>query len=90
MPLLPSACGRPVHGFQTPRRLGNRLCRPDQSSPNLYWDHYPTDILVGALLGIGIAFLAKVSSLRNIASVALNYLGRRPAYLLLSSLHVDF
>jgi undecaprenyl-diphosphatase len=52
------------------------------SLPRIYTGiHYPTDILVGALLGIGIAFLAKVSSLRNIASVALNYLGRRPAYL---------
>src|ERR1019366_3516273 len=50
--------------------------------PRIYCGyHYPTDILVGALLGTGFAFLTAVPSLRNIARVSLNYLGRRPAYL---------
>jgi membrane-associated phospholipid phosphatase len=43
--------------------------------------HFPTDILAGALLGTGIAFLSEVSSLRNAVGRALTYLDRRPAYL---------
>lgn len=50
--------------------------------PRLYIGaHYPTDCLSGALLGIGLANLAKIKSLRNAAGTALNYLDRRPAYL---------
>jgi undecaprenyl-diphosphatase len=43
--------------------------------------HYPTDILAGALLGGGFAFLSKAESLKKAARIALNYLDRRPAAL---------
>jgi membrane-associated phospholipid phosphatase len=43
--------------------------------------HYPTDILAGALLGVGLAFLCKISNLRKLAARVLNALDRRPAIL---------
>lgn len=43
--------------------------------------HYPTDVVGGALLGIGFAFLSKVARFRKAAGRALDYLGRRPGYL---------
>lgn len=52
------------------------------SLPRIYAGaHYPTDVLAGALLGGGFAFLSKVESLKKAARVALNYLDRRPAAL---------
>jgi len=50
--------------------------------PRIYTGiHYPTDILAGALLGTGAAYLSKLASVRNAAGGALNYLGRHPRYL---------
>jgi undecaprenyl-diphosphatase len=43
--------------------------------------HYPTDIIAGALLGAGFAYLAKAPVLRTLARRGLTYLERRPAYL---------
>lgn len=43
--------------------------------------HYPTDVLAGALLGTGTAFLSKLPTVRNAAGCALNYLDRDPKYL---------
>ena len=43
--------------------------------------HYPTDILAGALLGTGTAFLSKLATVRDAASSALNYLNRHPSCL---------
>lgn len=43
--------------------------------------HYPTDVVVGLILGVGIAFLCKLSSLRAIARTVLAFLDQYPAYL---------
>jgi len=43
--------------------------------------HYPTDVVVGLILGVGLAFLCKLSSLRKIARSALTFLDHYPAYL---------
>jgi undecaprenyl-diphosphatase len=42
--------------------------------------HYPTDVVAGALLGIGVAFLARAARLRKAVEGALNYLDERPDY----------
>jgi undecaprenyl-diphosphatase len=44
-------------------------------------DHYPTDILAGAAIGIAVAFLSRMASLRKAARIALNYLEPHPAAL---------
>ena len=44
-------------------------------------DHYPTDILAGAAIGIAVAFLSGMASLRKAARIALNYLEPHPAAL---------
>lgn len=51
--------------------------------PRIYLGyHYPTDILVGALLGIGVASLSRIVTLRRtLARVILNPMNPRPAYL---------
>ena len=43
--------------------------------------HYSTDVAAGLILGVGMAFLCKTSSLRKIVRTALNLLDRYPAYL---------
>ncbi|HET7214346.1 MAG TPA: phosphatase PAP2 family protein [Terriglobia bacterium] len=43
--------------------------------------HYSTDVAAGLVLGVGMAFLCKTSSLRKIARTALNFLDQYPAYL---------
>ena len=49
------------------------------SIPRIYaGDHYPTDILAGAAIGIAVAFLSRMASLRKAARIALNYLEPRP------------
>jgi len=42
--------------------------------------HYPTDVLGGALLGLGIAYLCKVARLRSAARALLEYVDRAPGY----------
>jgi len=52
------------------------------SLPRVYVGaHYPSDILAGALLGMGIAFLAYVPSLRRVGRTLLGYLEPHPAFL---------
>lgn len=52
------------------------------SFPRIYIGaHYPTDVLTGAGLGIGIAFLSKLAPVRKAAGAGLDYLNRRPGYL---------
>jgi undecaprenyl-diphosphatase len=43
--------------------------------------HYPTDLLGGALVGIGVAYLAKIASLRSMARWVLNRSNRHPGWL---------
>jgi undecaprenyl-diphosphatase len=43
--------------------------------------HYPTDILVGVLIGVGAAYLAKTSPFRNAARACLNFLEPHPPYM---------
>ncbi|MGA3199204.1 MAG: phosphatase PAP2 family protein [Halobacteriota archaeon] len=53
------------------------------SLPRIYLGyHYPTDILAGALLGIGVASLSRITTLRRtLARIILDPLDPRPAYL---------
>jgi undecaprenyl-diphosphatase len=43
--------------------------------------HFPTDLLAGALLGMGLGFVSGTSTLRNVARTCLDFLDRYPPYL---------
>ncbi|HKT12456.1 MAG TPA: phosphatase PAP2 family protein [Terriglobia bacterium] len=43
--------------------------------------HYSTDVAAGLVLGVGMAFLCRISSLKKVARTALNILDQQPAYL---------
>lgn len=53
------------------------------SLPRIYLGiHYPTDILAGALLGVGVASLSRIATLRKtVAHVVLGPLDQHPAFL---------
>jgi undecaprenyl-diphosphatase len=66
------------------RRLGNLAIAyaAVTTLPRIYSGaHYPTDIIVGALIGGAMAFLAKTKIFRNVARTCLNFLDPYPAYL---------